>query len=83
MLTMARLPCGIATSSLIAWLRMRAPVAANGWPSAMLPPFGFTRSRGNEPNLCSTPAFFAYERFILETFDVTQRLRRERLVDFP
>jgi hypothetical protein len=34
MLTMARLPCGIAASSFTAWLRMRAPVAANGWPSA-------------------------------------------------
>ena len=50
-------PEGIAASSFTAWLRIRAPVAPKGWPSATLPPFGFIRSRGNVPKVFSTPAF--------------------------
>jgi len=42
-------PFGIAASSLIDWLRMRAPVAPNGWPMATLPPFGLKRSHGKRP----------------------------------
>ena len=43
-------PAGRTASSFTAWLRMRAPVAPNGWPSAMLPPLGFMRSRGKRPS---------------------------------
>ena len=35
---------------------MRAPVAPNGWPSAVEPPFGFSRLRGNFPKSAFTPA---------------------------
>ena len=46
MLTIARLRFGSVASSLTASLKIRAPVAANGCPSATLPPFRFIRSRG-------------------------------------
>ena len=53
MLTIARQPLGMAASALMAWFRMRAPVAANGWPNARLPRLGFTRPRENRPTTSS------------------------------
>ena len=50
-LTTPRLPFGMAASSRTAWVRIRAPVAPKGWPSAMLPPLGLTRSRGKRPKV--------------------------------
>ena len=46
MLTTAHDPAGLALSSFTAWERIRAPVAPNGWPSAVEPPLGFIRSTG-------------------------------------
>lgn len=85
MLTMARLPLGRVASSLTAWLRMRAPVAANGWPSARLPPFGFTRSRGKRPKLCSTPVLARTKSrsSILEPLQVAKHLCGKGLMDLP
>jgi hypothetical protein len=38
-------------------LMIRAPVAPNGWPSAVLPPFGFMRPRGNGPKSRGTKVY--------------------------
>ena len=46
----------MAASSFTAWLMMRAPVAPNGWPMAVLPPLGFMRSRGKAPKSRGTLA---------------------------
>ena len=49
----SRLPLGMEASSLTARLWKRAPQAANGWPRARVPSFGFTGSRGNRPTTSS------------------------------
>src|SRR5439155_6434746 len=44
-----------SSSSRSAWCTIRAPVAANGWPSAILPPRGLIFSSGISPIGCAPP----------------------------
>jgi hypothetical protein len=81
--TIARLPAGRAASSFTAWLRMRAPVAPNGWPSAMLPAVGIDAVARKRPVRCLDADLVAQERLALERAHVRCDLRRERLVDLP
>jgi hypothetical protein len=77
------LPDGIAASSLTAWLRMRAPVAPNGWPSATLPPLGFMRRAGTGRIVRLDAGLVAQELGASSAFEMEQHLRREGLVDLP
>src|SRR5438093_1328856 len=55
--TNARLACRRASSLRLVKMR-RAPVAPTGWPSAMAPPFTFSRSFGIFPSGRSRPKYF-------------------------
>src|SRR5262249_22454616 len=46
-----------SSNSRSAWWTMRAPVAANGWPSAMLPPRGLIFSSGISPTGVAPPRY--------------------------
>src|ERR1041384_2031226 len=52
---MSARPAARSASCLAAVMTMRAPVAANGWPSATLEPFGLSFARSIEPSGASRP----------------------------
>src|SRR5438270_283399 len=61
-----------SSSSRSAWCTRRAPVAAKGWPRAMLPPRGFsfssgTSPMGSAPPRCSSANFFELQAWRLES----------------
>src|SRR5881296_360107 len=62
-----------SSSSRSAWCTRRAPVAAKGWPSAMLPPRGFsfssgTSPMGSAPPRCSSANFFELQAWSSKKF---------------
>ena len=61
---------------------MRAPVAANGWPMAMLPPLTFSFVSSMGPERLVPPEFVAAKLVRLPGFQRCDGLRGERFVDF-
>ena len=49
----------------------------------MLPPFGFTRSRGNAPKCKSDAGLLTQKVAAFESLDVSQYLRGKGFVNFP
>ena len=61
--------------------RIRVPVAANGWPTATLPPLTLSLLRSIEPIARSRPSRSRQNLLRLPRFQRRERLRGERFVD--
>ncbi len=83
MLTMARWPWPSVASSLTAWLMMRAPVAPNGWPSAVAAAVGVHPFLREGAEVARHPGAVAQEDGILQRLQVEGDLGRRRPRGFP
>ena len=83
MLTMARCPLGIASSSLTAWLMMRAPVAPKGMAERRAAAIGIEAVPWKGAEIARHLGPIAQEGRVLQGFQVERHLCREGLVDLP
>ncbi len=68
-------------SSFARLATMRVPVAANGWPTAMLPPFTFSFDRSMLPSGPGRPSTSRQYSGVSHAFKRAEHLRGEGLVN--